>query len=219
MAFSDAFAGDFNLSTTTTATTGASQWFLDGANGNTTAFGTAANATANDLQTDTFQNPLTFTTAGTASTDFRWRIDSNDTFNITAGNLDFSAGLLGLKHALMQIFKKVPKDLVLSEADKILVRAKEKSEKLLKSWLSPKEYEGLTKAGQLEIPSVLDKDVIFIIKRDPNEMVDVKVKGEFSHRLCAVSKNLEMPVGDQLLSKLLLLKTDERRFKEIAIKH
>ena len=50
-------------------------------------------------------------------------------------------------------------------------------------------------------------------------MVDVKKNGKYSHKICAVAKDMEMPVGDQLLSKVLLLKTDEKAFREVAIRH
>ena len=52
----------------------------------------------------------------------------------------------------MQIFEKVPKDLIKTKEDKQLVKAKEKSEKLLKEWLSPAEYESLKKKGEIELP-------------------------------------------------------------------
>ena len=155
-------------------------------------------ATTNDL---TYQVPT--------GNNFRW--------NLT-GNFALS-GLGKLKHALNQIFEKVPKDLIKSEEDKLLVKAKEKSEKLLKEWLSPAEYESLKNKGEIELPSKFEEDVIFIVKKDPNTMVDVKKKGQYSHKLCAVAEDFDYPVGDQLLSKIALLKTNEKQFKEVAIKH
>lgn len=121
----------------------------------------------------------------------------------------------------MQIFEEPSKEVKkeMTKKDRILFKAKRKSEKLLKSMLSKKEYNSLKLHGELEIPSKMDNEVIFIVKKDPNHMVDVKKNGKYSHKLCAVSEDLEMPVGDQLLSKLLLLKTDEKKFKEIAIRH
>ena len=85
--------------------------------------------------------------------------------------------------------------------------------------LSKKEYDSLKLHGELEIPSSIEEEVIFIVKKDPNAMVDVKKKGKYSHKICAVAEDLEMPVGDQLLSKVLLLKTDEKSFREVAIRH
>jgi len=143
-------------------------------------------------------------------TDWRWT-------QTTGGSLDLSP-IGKLKHALNQIFEKVPTDLIKSDDDKKLVRAKEQSEKMLKDWLSPKEYEALKEKGELELPSQ-EEDVIFIVKRDPNEMVEVRKKGTYSHKLCLIAEDLDYPVGDQLLSKVALLKTNEKKFKEIAIKH
>jgi len=125
-----------------------------------------------------------------------------------------------IKHALMQIFKEPDKKLLeeMDKEDKQLLEAKRKSEKLLKTWLTKAEYDALINKGEMEIQSE-EEDVIFIVKRDPNEMVDVKRKGKFSHKLCAVPEDLDFPVGDQLLSKVILIKTDEKKFKKIAIKH
>lgn len=126
-----------------------------------------------------------------------------------------------VRHALMQIFEEPSVEIKkeMSKEDKKLLIAKRKSEKLLKQVLSSKEYNSLKLHGELEIPSKMDEEVIFIVKKDPNEMVNVKKKGNYSHKLCAVSEDLEMPVGDQLLSKVLLIKTDEKKFREVAIKH
>jgi len=226
------FRNDFNGSTfggqwldfnTTAATASSTQCNLN-YDSSGTAFGTAAGTrlvTNSDVQIESFTDTTADTTpfglgAFTASTQRMSAIaaEGNATFRFSDYDL-----VDNLKNALMQIFTKVPKDLVKTDEDKKLVLAKEKSEKLLKSWLSPKEYQGLLNKGELEIPSIIDKDTIFIIKRDPNEMVQVRKNGENQHRLCAVAEDLEMPVGDQLLSKFLLLKTDEKKFKEIAIKH
>ena len=126
-----------------------------------------------------------------------------------------------VRNALMQIFEEPTKEIKkqMTKQEKRLLTAKRKSEKLLKQFLSPKEYNSLKLHGELAIPSKMDSDVIFIVKKDPNQMVDVKKNGNYSHKLCAVAEDLEMPVGDQLLSKVMLIKTDEKRFREVAIKH
>jgi hypothetical protein len=126
-----------------------------------------------------------------------------------------------IRNALMRIFEEPSKEIKkqMSKQEKKLLTAKRKSEKLLKQFLSAKEYNSLKLHGELAIPSKMDSDVIFIVKKDPNQMVDVKKKGTYSHKLCAVAEDLEMPVGDQLLSKVMLIKTDEKKFREVAIKH
>jgi len=134
----------------------------------------------------------------------------------------WTLGAIGkVRHALMQIFEEPSKEIKkeMSKKEKLLLRAKRKSEKLLRHMLSPKEYDSLKLYGELEISSKIEEEVIFIVKKDPNAMIDVKKKGNYSHKLCAVSEDLEMPVGDQLLSKVLLLKTDEKKFREVAIRH
>lgn len=126
-----------------------------------------------------------------------------------------------VKHALMKIFEEPSKEIKkeMTKKDKVLLRAKRKSEELLRQMLSPNEYNSLKLHGEVQIPSQMEDEVIFIVKKDPNAMVDVKKNGKYSHKICAVAKDLEMPVGDQLLSKILLLKTDEKKFREVAIRH
>jgi len=126
-----------------------------------------------------------------------------------------------VKQALMRIFEEPSKEIKkeMTKKDKVLFRAKKKSEKLLRQMLSKNEYDSLKLHGEIQIPSQMEKKVIFIVKKDPNAMVDVKKNGKYSHKICAVAEDLEMPVGDQLLSKILLLKTDEKKFREVAIRH
>jgi len=126
-----------------------------------------------------------------------------------------------VRNALMKIFEEPSKEIKkeMSKKEKRLLIAKRKSEKLLKQFLSKKEYDSLKLHGELAIPSKMDSEVIFIVKKDPNQMVDVKKKDIYSHKLCAVAEDLEMPVGDQLLSKVMLIKTDEKKFREVAIRH
>lgn len=148
---------------------------------------------------------------------------TSDTF--ATGRITFGGGVFGrlgkVRNALMQIFEEPSKEIKkeMTKKDKILLRAKRKSEKLLRQMLSKKEYDSLKLHGELQIPSKMEDEVIFIVKKDPNQMVDVKKNGSYSYKLCAIAKDLEMPVGDQLLSKVLLIKTDEKKFREVAIKH
>lgn len=126
-----------------------------------------------------------------------------------------------LKDALMKVFQKPDKKLwkELTEDEKKMFKAKQASEKLLKSWLSVEEYKGLKIYGEIEVPSKVEDDCIYIVKRDPHAMVEVMKDGHYKHKLCVIAKDGDMPIGDQLLSKLLLLKTDEAKFRTIAIKH
>ena len=200
------------------------QWNTDSTAGTTNPF--VATWAQGDFNTTAATSPnIQFSATTTTGTAFSGPLVSesyNQPQQWTNPSFTFNTGFseIGkLKHALMQIFKKVPTDLIKSDEDKKLVKAKEKSEKLLKDWLSPMEYQGLIDKGELEIPSEDDEDIIFIIKKDPNSMVDVKKKGEYQHKLCLVAEDMDYPVGDQLLSKLMMLKTDQKKFKELAIKH
>jgi len=182
----------------------------------------------------TFLNAEISVTAGTDNSTTHRRFHFNGTsqqlqnaftdWSTATGTIAFTGGFgrLGkVRHALMQIFEEPSKEIKkqMSKKEKILLYAKRKSEKLLQQMLSKKEYDSLKLHGELEIPSSMEEEVIFIVKKDPNAMVDVKKNGKYSHKICAVAEDLEMPVGDQLLSKILLLKTDEKSFREVAIKH
>lgn len=146
----------------------------------------------------------------------------NWTVDTTAGAFNTGADIFvkpvsKKQAALMEIFEKVPDDILkeMNAHEKKLVKAKEKSEKLLKDILSPKEYYGLVHRGEIEIKGKED-DIIFIIKKDPNEMIQVKKNGKEDHKLCIVAKDPDMPVGDKLLSKILIVKTDEKNLRMIA---
>lgn len=198
--------------------------------------GTATTDTAldfawNDAQC-TFATGTTTDITATAGSnqDIRFQFDGDKdqlrhrivswTINVTTANNSIGGGFRVVdekKSALMEIFKKVPMEIIkrMSPHEKKLVKAKEKSEKLLKDVLSPKEYYGLVHKGEIEIPSKED-DIIFIIKKDPNEMIQVKKNGKEDHKLCIIASDPDMPVKDKLLSKILIVKTDEKQLRKIA---
>ncbi len=213
------FNGNMRFDTSATATTGT---VLDFAwnNPDTTFLNAEVRVTAG---TDNSTAHRRFHFNGTSqqlqSAFTTWTTDTLATGRLTFGG---GFGKLGkIRHALMQIFEEPSKEIKkeMSKKDKILLKAKRKSEKLLQQMLSKKEYDSLKLHGELEIPSSMEEEVIFIVKKDPNAMVDVKKNGKYSHKICAVAEDMEMPVGDQLLSKVLLLKTDEKSFREVAIRH
>ena len=98
--------------------------------------------------------------------------------------------------------------------------AKLKSEKLLKMMLSKKEYDSLKLNGELEIQDSRDQDVIFIVKKESHAMVERHVKGKYKDRHCIVPNPVhELPIGDEILQKVLLLKNAPEMFEKIAIVH
>jgi len=98
--------------------------------------------------------------------------------------------------------------------------AKIKSEKLLKRMLSKKEYDSLKLHGEMEIQDPRDQDVIFIVRKQSHAMVERKVKGKYKDRHCIVPNPVhELPIGDEILQKVLLLKAAPKIFEEIAIVH
>lgn len=205
--------------------------FIQDIQADTTTAGTALDFAWNDAQCNFTAGTSAIglldiqTTAGTntwfsfdgTKDQLRQRIVTwTTTANITTGDLQLQP-LDKKKSALMEIFKKVPDNIIkeMSEYEKKLVKAKEKSEKLLKDILSPKEYFGLVTKGEIEIPSK-EEDIIFIVKKNPEEMIEVKKNGKYDHKLCIVASDPDMPVGDKLLSKILMVKTDEKQLRKVA---
>ena len=96
-----------------------------------------------------------------------------------------------------------------------LLQADEKADRLLKKWLSPDEYKSLKETGLMEYQSKKDTDTIYIIRKEYSRKVTKRVKGIDTEELCV------MPVtplcnDDNLLSKIMLLKTDEDQFLKTA---
>jgi hypothetical protein len=101
--------------------------------------------------------------------------------------------------------------------DKQLKLAHERSMKLLKRWLTKNEWDALINKGELEIPSTINNDEIYIIKKAAYEKVLLKKAGKLVSQHCLVTDK-HYPDGDVLLNKILLLKTDEKQFLKIAVK-
>lgn len=95
--------------------------------------------------------------------------------------------------------------------------AENKSMRLLREWLSEAEWNYLQENDQLELPSQYEKDVIYIVKKTKYAKVDVKKADKIIHQLCIHPD--ELPTGDMILTNILLLKTDEKRFLATANKH
>lgn len=159
-----------------------------------------------------FNNSTTTATSWQTNGGTRWWAD---------GFQSFGGKYYELKNALMQIFKGPDEKLwkELTEDEKKMFKAKKTSEKLLKKWLSPNEWKALKEKGEIEIPAIDEKNCIYIVRKDPNARVIVKKDGKRDHELCVVSKDLELPVGDQLLSKILLVKHNQKKFRELGVRY
>lgn len=96
------------------------------------------------------------------------------------------------------------------------LQARAKSMELLQDWLTAKEYRALTDQGELEIPSAMESDVVFLVKRDPQAKVVKVVKGKPKEMLCVLPEEPGYADGDVLLSKIMMLKTDPARFQKLA---
>jgi len=96
-------------------------------------------------------------------------------------------------------------------------RAEKKSWKLVKEWLTKEEFAELTNKGQMEIQSKEDSETIYIVKKDYLATVQEVKKGKHIKSMCVIPKEIGLASGDALLSKIMLLKTDEKQFKKIAV--
>jgi len=105
---------------------------------------------------------------------------------------------------------------ITKEEQEKLDKANKKSMELLKEWLSEAEYNYLMERGELEIPSQIHDDEIYIIKKAAYEKVIKKKAGKTVSKHCLITKG-HFPDGDVLLTKILLLKTNEKEFLEKAI--
>jgi len=92
--------------------------------------------------------------------------------------------------------------------------ANKKSMKLLERWLEEDEFNKLMERGELEI---FAGDVVYIVKKNPGATVIKKTKDGKEKHFCVITKEMGYAAGDVLLTKILLLKTDPKRFEEIAI--
>ena len=93
--------------------------------------------------------------------------------------------------------------------------AKRKSMKLLERWLEVDEFNKLMKRGELEI---FAEDAVYIVKKNPTATVTKKTKDGKESQFCIITEEMGWAVGDVLLSKILLLKTDPKRFEKVAIR-
>lgn len=102
---------------------------------------------------------------------------------------------------------------------KDMIKAQETSLRLLKKWLTVEEWKQIRDNGEMAIPSKRDANTIYIVKKDVKQMVEVFKDKKYQHKLCLHLKDHQLPVGDQLLAKIILLKTDEERFLMTANIH
>lgn len=140
----------------------------------------------------------------------------NDSYPLWALNRDLFYLLQKYKKSSRMITRLLWRlQINLSAEEKQLWKAHKKSEKLLKEWLSEDELRWLIHQGELKVKH---EEETYIIKKDPSKTVQVIDKNNMKSNYCMVAKDYDTPAGDVLLSKILMIKTNPRKFKEIAIK-
>jgi len=98
--------------------------------------------------------------------------------------------------------------------------AENKSRKLLKSWLTEKEYDSLMNLGEMEI---YNDDEIYIVKKNPHDVVKVKKNNgrgdcQLQEEFCIIPQEYGYASGDVLLTKVMMIKTNPENFKQVAIR-
>jgi len=121
-----------------------------------------------------------------------------------------------IKWPLLRAKHKINKVLKLNRSPEEILRehAERKSKQLLKQWLSEKEYNDLMQLGEMEI---YNDDEIYIVRKSPGATVTVKKNGK-QDEFCLITEKLGYAMGDILLTKIMMLKTDPEHFKKVAIK-
>ena len=95
-----------------------------------------------------------------------------------------------------------------------LFKSHARSVKLLTEWLSEDEMRWLVKQGELTIKH---DDETYIIKKEAYSTVKVVDGNKKQEEYCMVLKQSGATDIDLLLSKILMIKTNPKKFKEIAI--
>lgn len=93
-----------------------------------------------------------------------------------------------------------------------------KAQQFLKSWLTDDEYKDLQNDG-LIIQSKLDPNKTYKVKKGASMMVEVYYKGKLDHKLCAIDQGGRYENDDTVLSKILMLKANEKKFLKTAERH
>ena len=96
-----------------------------------------------------------------------------------------------------------------------MLKAHKKSVKLLRKWLSEDEFRWLVHQDELKVEH---EDEIYIIKKDPHSFVEVVKSDKTKEEYCLIPKDSGVAVGDALLSKIMMIKTNPKLFKQVAQK-
>src|SRR5688500_4557135 len=176
--------------------------------------------------TGTIAEPITVTSAGTTSVQMQW-----DTSSDTLWTYGHSYGrrhqeeLTPEQERQRRVQQKAVQRRMKREA-KEKAKIDRRANKLLKEWLSPAEYNYLMEEGQLELPSQYEKNVIYIVRKDPNKTIGIARKKKQVPCLAYEDTILEKeacmhidasyPTGDRLLANIMLLKADEKYFVKNA---
>jgi hypothetical protein len=93
--------------------------------------------------------------------------------------------------------------------------AEKKAKEKLRSLVSTEDYDNYILLGRLKY--IAPDGTIYMIGSG-EEMTDV-YNPEYSHKLCVIFEDPNLPPTDSVIMRLMMLKTDPERFHSLAIKH
>ncbi len=108
------------------------------------------------------------------------------------------------------------KEILNAVNDVKVLKKNKRAADLVKEWINDEEWKELTTEHKVTIQSKLDKRRTFVVHEDPYAKVEVYERGVLSnskpkltHTLCGITANSNFADGDQVLSKIIAIKTDE----------
>lgn len=108
----------------------------------------------------------------------------------------------------------------MARGDVDALRANVKACNLIKDWLDKDEWDHLVKKHEVVVKSRLfkDKNRYYLIREDASDRVIVIENGKEKETLCGIvidhdiETRKQLVNGDQLLTKIITLKTDEQHY-------
>jgi len=127
---------------------------------------------------------------------------------------------INIRIALEEPLKKVSRGLrnKMTPIEYKLFKAKKKSDKLLKAWLSPKEYRSLKTMDELVIPDIHNPHITYTVDRNPADLIEIRKDGNLQEYWCIQGDDGKLPASDRLLMKIMNFKGRQEEMEKIAVR-
>lgn len=97
------------------------------------------------------------------------------------------------------------------------IKSFQRSKKLLKEWLTDEEFDIYKRYKRIVIQSQMHQYREYhILSHSAEELTEVFEEGEFSYSICIHDTERSLPKIDRLLSKILMLKSNESEYERIG---